>query len=107
MLLVHTTIPVDLDRREKALDMIRDFIERSRNEARTVTYRAMTDLMDRNLVRFFELYEDRDALVAHSTTDYYKAFEVALPELADGELETMQIEFDGPPETVRFGVDEL
>ena len=107
MLLVHTTVPVDPDRREEALDLIRDLTERSRNEPGTVTYRATTDVMDPTLIRFFELYEDLDAAEAHSATDSYETFEATLPELVDGKIETTQIEFDGPPETVRFGVDEL
>lgn len=107
MLLVHTTIPVDPDRREEALDVIRDLTERSRNEPGTVTYRAMTDVVDPNLIRFFELYEDQDAAEAQSATDSYEQFEAMLPELVDGEVETMQVKFEGPLETVRFGVDEL
>jgi len=97
MLVIHASMPLDPERRDEALEQIADLAETVREEEPGVLdYRATTDVNDPNVVRFFERYEDEQALAAHSQTDHYQAFAEALPGWLAGE-----------PEVVRFDVDEM
>lgn len=92
MIVVHTTIPLDPDCGDEVMNRIDDLVERSRREDGTVRYRAMRDLTDPNLIRFFEQYEDPEAAEAHTESDEYRRFNELLPEVVDGEIETLQFE---------------
>lgn len=92
MFVVRTTIPVDPDRREKALELVTDLVDHSRGEAGTVRYHATTDVENPNLIRFFEQYEDAYAAEAHADSGSYRRFTEALPEFVDGPIETIQFE---------------
>lgn len=94
MIVLHASFPIDPDRRDEALDLIDDLVEKSRAEAGMIDYRATTDVQDPNTVRFFEQYEDTDAFEAHTETDHFREFEEALPDFLAGE-----------PEVIRFDVD--
>lgn len=59
------------------------------------------------MIRFFEQYEDEAAARAHTGTEYYRAFTERLPALLDGLVETAVFELDCPPETGRFGAEEI
>lgn len=107
MIVIHTSIPVDPDRREEALEAAETMVERSRNEEGTVSYRATTDIVDPNVIRFFEQYEDETAARAHTGAEYYREFNEKLPALLDGLVETAVFEPDDPPETNRFGAEEM
>ena len=61
-------------------------------------YRATADINDRNVVRFFEQYEEEEAFEAHSQTDYFQTFEEKLPDLLAGEPEVIQFEVDSATE---------
>ncbi|WP_458205364.1 putative quinol monooxygenase [Haladaptatus sp. NG-SE-30] len=89
MLIVHTSIPIKSERRAEAVSAAETLAEQSRNEDGMVRYRAMTDIENPNVLRFFEQYEDVAALEEHTETDYYRRFENELPELVDGDLETI------------------
>lgn len=105
MLVVHTTLPIDPDRREKAMEHVAEMVEYSRQESGTVRYRAMEDVTDPNVVRFFEQYEDAAAAEAHTDSEQYRQFVEALPEFVDGEIETVQFEADAV-DTVEFSATE-
>lgn len=94
MIVLHASFPIAPDRRDDALDLVEDLVEQSRNEDGMIEYRATTDVEDRNVVRFFEQYEDEDAFEAHTRTAHFKEFEDAVPDLLAGE-----------PEVVKFDVD--
>ncbi|MXR52900.1 antibiotic biosynthesis monooxygenase [Halovenus sp. WSH3] len=94
MYVVHTTIPLDPDCGDELVDRVDDLVERSRNEDGTVRYRAMRDLTEGNLLRFFEQYEDADAAEAHTNSEEYRRFNELLPEVVDGKIETLQFETD-------------
>lgn len=94
MFVVHTTIPLEPERREEAMELIADLVDRSRTEDGTVRYRAMQDLTNPDVVRFFEQYDDVAAAEEHTESDQYRAFVAALPDLASGRLETVQFETD-------------
>ena len=106
MIVIKTDIPVDPDRRAEALDVVETMVERSRTEDGTVEYWAATDVVESNVIRFFERYEDVAAAKAHTGTDHYREFVESLPDLADGELETVQFETDGEPHVSRFDAEE-
>lgn len=95
MIVLHASFPVVPDRREEALEMIAELVEQSQNEDGTIEYRATTDLDDPNVVRFFERYEDEEALEAHTRSEHFQEFAAALPDLLAGE-----------PEAIRFDVEE-
>lgn len=110
MLVVHTSIPFDPTRREEAVALIVDLVEHSRAEDGTVRYRAMEDLIEPDVVRFFELYEDPAAAEAHTESEQYRRFVTALPDLVDGDIETVQFEtddFDVAEFTAATAVDAL
>lgn len=94
MLVVHTSIPVDPERRETVMALVTDLVEQSREEDGVVRYRAMQDLTDPETIRFFEQYEDAAAAEEHTTSPAYREFVEALPEVATGDVETIQFETD-------------
>jgi len=94
MLINHTTIRLNPAERSKAIDLIGELIEYSQTEDGTVTYRAMTDIGDSTVVRFFEQYEDRAAAEAHTESEAYRRFVESLPEIVEGNIETIQIRAD-------------
>lgn len=94
MLINHTTIRIDPAKRSEAIELIDDLLEYSRTEDGTVTYRAMTDIGDSSVVRFFEQYEDRAAAETHTESEQYRRFVESLPEIVEGNIETIQIHAD-------------
>lgn len=94
MIVIHASFPIDPDRRDEALELIDDLVDQSQEEDGLIEYRATTDVQEPNVVRFFEHYEDADALESHTDTAHFQEFEAALPDLLAGE-----------PEVVRFDVD--
>jgi quinol monooxygenase YgiN len=107
VIVVHTSIPIDPECYDEAIELIEDLTERSRREEGAVRYRATTDITDPYTIRFFEQYEDEAAVQAHTETEYYREFNDRLPGLVDGHIETIQFVTDEPPETYRFDAEEL
>ena len=54
VLVNHTTIRLKSSKRSKAMELIDNLREYSQAEDGTVHYRAMTDVSDSDVVRFFE-----------------------------------------------------
>lgn len=94
MFVVRTTIPVNPDHRETAIEYVSDLMDYSRREDGTVRYHATTDIEDPNLLRFFEQYEDVAAAETHTESEPYRRFNEVLPEFVDGTIETIQFEAD-------------
>lgn len=94
MLVVHATFPIDSDRRDEAVEMIRELVDDSRQEAGIIEYRVATDIEDQNVFRFVERYEDEAAFESHADTDHFERFEAALPDLLAGEPEITRFEVD-------------
>ena len=105
VLINHTTIRLDPTQRERAMDLVAELVEYSRTEDGTVRHRAMTDVTDPDVVRFFEQYEDVAAAEAHTDSEQYRRFVQSLPEFVDGEIETIQITADAV-ETAEFTARE-
>lgn len=106
MIVVHTSIPIDPDSYDDALAVVADLVERSRQEPGVVRYRATSDVTDEHTLRFFEQYEDRAAWEAHAESDHLEAFEARLPELVDGEMETVSVA-GGDLRAYNFTTDDL
>ncbi len=94
MIVVHTTIPVDSEHRERAIREATGLMEYSRGEDGTVRYHVTVAVADPNLLRFFEQYETVSAAETHAESEPYRRFNEALPELVDGTIETVQFEAD-------------
>ena len=94
MFVVRTTFTLDPAYEDRAEESITTLAAHAREEDGTVAYDATRDLLDPATVHFFELYADRAAAERHTDSDPYRAFVRALPELADGDLETRQFETD-------------
>lgn len=98
MIVVHASFPIDPDRRDEALDLIEDLVAESQQEDGIIDYRATTDVVDPNVVRFIERYEDREAFEAHTQTDHFQELEAALPDLLAGEPDVIQFDVDSATE---------
>ncbi|MFC4247880.1 putative quinol monooxygenase [Natribaculum luteum] len=94
MLVIHTTIPFDSARREEVMELVSGLVECSKTEDGTVRYRAMIDIDDPSVMRFFEQYEDAAAAETHTKSVQYRRFVKSLPDLVDGKIETIQFETD-------------
>lgn len=94
MFVIQTTLSLAAGQRERALELVENLVNHSREEEGTVRYRATESLTEPETLHFFEQYEDRAAAERHTESSVYQEFAEALPELADGELETIQFETD-------------
>jgi quinol monooxygenase YgiN len=92
MVVIHAEFPIDPDRREEALDVVRTLVEATQQEDGVIEYRAATDVSDPNLVRFVERYEDGDAFVAHTESEHFATFEEQLPDFLAGEPTVMRFD---------------
>jgi quinol monooxygenase YgiN len=98
MLVVHATVPVKEESREEALEAATTVAEESRKEEGVVDYRAAVDVDDKNLLRFFEQYEDEAAFGAHASSDHFAEFASKLPNFLDGEPKLTRFEVSGSSE---------
>ncbi len=98
MIVIHATIPLAPDQRERGIEIATDLADDSRAEPGTIDYQVATDLEDPNLLRFFEHYEDAAAFEAHVESDHFQAFENELPDLLGGEPTVLQFEVDSATE---------
>lgn len=98
MIVLHASFPIDPAKRDKALDLVEDLVEHSQAEAGMIDYRATIDIDDRNVIRFFEQYEDEAAFEAHSQSDHFQEFEAGLPDLLGGEPEILRFDVESATE---------
>ena len=92
MIVVHATLPVKSEKREEAIEAAKSVAEKSRDEDGIVEYRVAVDADDRNLLRFFEQYEDEAAFGAHASSEHFAEFVGTLPEFLDGEASLKRFE---------------
>ncbi len=95
MIVLHASFPIEPDKHADALELAETLVEASNREDGMIDYRATTDVIDDNTIRFFERYEDAAAFDSHTRTEHFEEFAAALPNLLAGE-----------PEVIRFDVDE-
>lgn len=88
MIIVHGTIPILEDQRDRALDLARIMAEATREEPGCVSYDFYIGLRDPNTLMLFQEWEDMDALMAHFQTEHMESFLRELPEVTSGEITT-------------------
>lgn len=92
MIVLHASFPINPDKWDEALELADELVAESNTETGMIDYRATTDIQDDHTIRFFEQYEDAEALKAHNETEHFQAFEEALPELLAGDPEVVKFE---------------
>lgn len=95
MPIIHAMLPIDPDRMDEALEVVDELVEKSNREPGIIDYRAAVDVQNDTHIRFFERYEDDEALEAHTETEHFQEFGSKLPELLAGE-----------PEVTRYAVSD-
>ena len=88
MIIVHGTIPVLPDHRERALELARSMIEATRAEAGCISYDFYVGLSDPNTLMLFQEWENMEALMGHFQTDHMEEFLRELPKVVSGEITT-------------------
>ncbi|WP_232686713.1 putative quinol monooxygenase [Halobacterium zhouii] len=106
MFVVHTTVPLDPDHRDDALELVDDLTAAARDLPGVVRYRPAVSLEEDYTLQFFEQYEDGAAVAAKEGLPEYEAFATALPDLTDGRIETVQAELDEAPAAVQFDAED-
>lgn len=87
MFATDAEVPVEPGIRDEALELAKEFADKSREEEGVIEYKISTDVYDPNVIRFFEVYEDDEAFQKHMETDHVEEWQAGLSELQDGELE--------------------
>lgn len=95
MIVLHASFPIEPEEMDEAIELAETLVEESNREDGMIEYRATTDVLEENTIRFFEQYEDEAAFESHTQTEHFGEFAAALPDLLAGE-----------PEVMRFDVEE-
>ncbi len=88
MIIVHGSIPILPDRRERALELARRMIEATRTEAGCISYDFYVGLSDPNTLMLFQEWENMEALMGHFQTEHMEEFLRELPQVVSGEIVT-------------------
>jgi quinol monooxygenase YgiN len=88
MIIVHGSIPVLPDCRERALELARRMIEATRSETGCISYDFYVGLSDPNTLMLFQEWENMEALMGHFQTDHMEEFLRELPKVVSGEIVT-------------------
>ena len=88
MIIVHGTIPIKAETRDKALDLARWMEFESRREDGCITYEFFVGLSDPNTLMLFQEWETAEALAEHFNTEHMERFLEALPEVLNGRVST-------------------
>ena len=88
MIIVHGTIPLKPDARDRALELARRMADATRTEAGCISYDFYIGLSDPNTLMLFQEWETMDCLMDHFQTDHMDAFLKELPEIVSGEITT-------------------
>jgi quinol monooxygenase YgiN len=71
---VWVKLEVQPGKRDEAVAIIQEALEAVKGEEGTLVYVVNADAADENVLYFYEVYTGQDALVAHSSADWFKAF---------------------------------
>ena len=88
MIIVHGTIPIRPDCRERALELARRMTVATQAEDGCISYDFYVGLSDPNTLLLFQEWESMEALMAHFQTDHMDEFLQALPDVVSGEIIT-------------------
>ncbi len=88
MIIVHGTIPIRPDRRERALELARTMTKATQSEFGCISYDFYVGLSDPNTLMLFQEWENMEALMGHFETEHMNEFLRELPEVVSGEITT-------------------
>lgn len=88
MIIVHATIPIRPDCRERALELARQMTEATQSEKGCISYDFYIGLSDPNTLMLFQEWESMEALMAHFQTDHMDEFLKELPQVVSGDVST-------------------
>jgi quinol monooxygenase YgiN len=88
MIIVHGTIPLLPDCRERAIELARDMAVATREEIGCLSYDFYVGLSNPNTLMLFQEWQSMEALMGHFQTDHMESFLRELPELVSGEITT-------------------
>ena len=88
MIIVHGTIPIRPDCRERALELARTMTEATQTEVGCISYDFYVGLSDPNTLMLFQEWENMDALMGHFQTEHMDEFLRELPQVVSGEITT-------------------
>jgi quinol monooxygenase YgiN len=88
MIIVHGTIPIRPDCRERALELARAMTEATQSELGCISYDFYVGLSDPNTLMLFQEWENMDALMGHFQTEHMDEFLRELPNVVSGEITT-------------------
>jgi quinol monooxygenase YgiN len=71
---VWVKLEVQPGKRDEAVAIIQEALDAVQSEPGTLLYLLHTDPSDENVLYFYEMYTDGDALAAHGGADWFKAF---------------------------------
>lgn len=84
-------IPAQPGKRDELVAALQAAIDNAQGEDGTLLYLLHTNDADPDAVLFYELYSSEAALVAHGTSDAFKAIGASLRELAGGRPELTKL----------------
>ena len=79
MIIVHGSIPILADSRERALELARRMVDATRTEAGCISYDFYVGLSDPNTLMLFQEWESMEALMGHFQTEHMEEFLRELP----------------------------
>ncbi len=88
MIIVHGSIPIRPDCRERALELARSMTEATQSEIGCISYDFYVGLSDPNTLMLFQEWENMDALMGHFQTEHMDEFLRELPQVVSGEITT-------------------
>lgn len=88
MIVSHGKFVIRPDQLERAKDIFRDMVERSREEPGCITYDFFESITNPNVMMLFQEWESMDTINAHFATEHMESFLSQLPELLEGEVVT-------------------
>ncbi len=88
---VYARIPAQPGRRDELVAALQQAIENANDEDGTRLYILHTNDADPDAAFFYELYTDEAALIAHGTSDKFKALGASLRDIAGGRPEITRL----------------
>jgi quinol monooxygenase YgiN len=85
MIILAGSIRVPVDKLDAARPVLETIVTATRAEPGCVAYSFSFDVMDKGLVRIFEIFANEEALAAHRASPHMAAWRAAWPELGIGE----------------------
>jgi quinol monooxygenase YgiN len=81
MIIIAGSFRVPVDKQAAAQAHFEKVVKGTRAEAGNVTYAFSKDVLEPDLIRVFEIYENADAVAAHAASDHFKAWRASNPEI--------------------------